>query len=79
MPRVKELKPLYMSQDIGSFIVGEMFRKKIKHNVLAKELKVTDGGLNYKLSNNAFTYSDLIVTFKVLGLTDEQIIKVMKI
>ena len=79
MPRISELKPEYMAKDIGSNIVGLMFRKKVSQTRLAKELGLTQGGLHYKLMNNAFTYKDLIIIFHQLELTDEEIVRLMKV
>ena len=79
MPRIKELRPQYMVRDIGSNIVGLMFRKGITQKKLASELGITQGGLHYKLMNNAFTYKDLIIIFSQLGLTDEEILRLMKL
>lgn len=78
MPRVKELKPDYMAKDIGSNIVGLMFRKGIKQTELARELGITQGGLHYKLFNNSFTYKDLLIIFRQLELTDDEIVRLMK-
>lgn len=78
MPRVKELKPDYMAKDIGSNIVGLMFRKGISQTNLARELGITQGGLHYKLFNNSFSYKDLLIIFRQLELTDEEIVRLMK-
>ena len=79
MPRVKELRPTYMAKDIGSRIVGLMFKSKTSQTALAKEMGITQGGLHYKLMNNAFTYKDLIIIFRETGATDEEILELMKI
>ena len=79
MPRVKELKPVYMERDIGSRIVGLMFKSKVSQTALAKELGITQGGLHYKLMNNAFTYKDLIIIFREVGATDTEILELMRI
>ena len=79
MPRVEALRPQYMAKDIGSNIVGLMFRKKICQTELAKELGLTQGGLHYKLMNNSFSYKDLIIIFHQLELTDEEIVRLMKV
>lgn len=78
MPRIKELNAEYMAHDIGSNIVGLMFRKGISQTALAKELGITQGGLHYKLFNNSFTYKDLLIIFRQLELTDEEIVRLMK-
>lgn len=79
MPRIAELKPQYMAKDIGSNIVGLMFRKKVSQTKLASELGITQGGLHYKLMNNAFTYKDLIIIFHQLDLSDDEIVRLMKV
>lgn len=79
MPRIKELRPQYMANDIGSRVVGLMFKSKISQTALARELGITQGGLHYKLSNGAFTYKDLIIIFKEVGATDEEILELMKV
>lgn len=79
MPRVEALRPAYMAKDIGSRIVGLMFKSKVSQTALAKELGITQGGLHYKLMNNAFTYKDLIIIFHETKATDEEILELMKI
>lgn len=79
MPRVKELKPLYMANDIGANIAGLMFRAKFSQTKMASALGLTQGGLHYKLENNAFTYKDLIVIFHELNLDDAEIVRLMKV
>lgn len=79
MPRVEALKPQYKAKDIGSRIVGLMFRSKVSQTALAKELGITQGGLHYKLMNNAFTYRDLIIVFRETNATDEEILELMKV
>jgi len=79
MPRIRELRPQYMASDIGSRIVGLMFKNKVSQTALARELGITQGGLHYKLMNNAFTYKDLIIIFNVAKATDEEILELMKV
>lgn len=79
MPKVKELKPQYMANDIGANIAGLMFRAKFSQTRMAKVLGLTQGGFHYKLENNAFTYKDLILIFHELELDDAEIVRLMKI
>lgn len=79
MPRIKELKPTYMANDIGANIAGMMFRAKFSQTRMAKALGITQGGLNYKLRNNALTYKDLIIIFHELELSDADIVRMMKV
>lgn len=78
MPRVNELKFQYLSNDIGSTIVGMMFRNRVTQSAMADALSITQGGFNYKLRNNAFSYKDLLIIFKELNVSDEEILKLMK-
>ena len=78
MPRVNELKYQYLSKDIGATLVGLMYRNKVTQIALADALSITQGGFNYKLRNNAFTYRDLLIIFKELDLSDEEILRLMK-
>lgn len=79
MPRIKELKPMYMEKDIGANIAGLMFRNKLSQTKMASALGLTQGGFNYKLRNNSFTYKDLIIIFHELELEDAEIVRLMKI
>ena len=79
MPRIAALKPEYMAKDIGSRIVGLMFKNKVSQTALARELGITQGGLHYKLMNNSFTYRDLIIIFRETKATEEEILELMKI
>lgn len=79
MPRVEALKPQYMMNDIGSNIVALMHKHKVKKCELADELGISPSGMTYKLDNNAFTYKDLIIIFRQLELTDEEIVRLMKV
>ena len=79
MPRISALKPQYMAMDIGSNIVALMFRRNVSQTKLASELGITQGGLHYKLMNNSFSYKDLIIIFHELELSDEEIVRLMKV
>lgn len=78
MPRSCINKLQYKEESIGSFIVGQLFAKKLKKSALAERLDMTPAGLLWKLRNNSFDYSDLLVIFDFLGSTDEEIVQVMR-
>ena len=79
MPRVKELRPQYMMNDIGSYIVGLMHKYKVKKCEMAEVLGVTPSGMTYKIDNNVFSYGDLILIFHRLGVSEEEILRAMVI
>lgn len=78
MPRIKELKPQYMENDLGGRIVGLMYRQGIKQEEIARELNISQPAMSYKLRNNSFSYKDLVQIFSILDLPDSEIIGLMK-
>ena len=79
MPRVNINEHQYKKDTIGSWIVGQLFKKKLKRKDLAAELFISVQGLNWKLNHNSFDYGDLLTIFKFLGSTEEEILFVMAI
>jgi len=79
MPRVKELKYRYMFQDIGMIIDGHRRRKGMKQCELADDAGMSQQLYSYKVKHNAFDYVDLIRLFNALELTDEEIVRLMKV
>ena len=75
MPRITELKPNYMANDIGMVIAGYMKRKRISPRKMGEALGISRQGMEYKLDNNAFSYKDIIIVFHELELTEEQILR----
>ena len=78
MPRIKELKAEYMSNDIGLIIAGLMKRKRITPADMASRLGITRQALNWKLNNSSFSYFDVIRLFHELELSDEEILRYVK-
>lgn len=78
MPRIAELKPNYMANDIGLIIAGLMKRKRITPKDMASRLGITRQALNWKLNNNSFSYFDVIRLFHELELSDEEILRYVK-
>lgn len=79
MPRVNLLKDKYMAADIGSWIVGQMYRKKKSQRDLAVALGTSQSNVCKKLMHNRFEYRDLLIIFKELETTDEEILRLMKL
>ena len=79
MPKVCINKQQYKEDSIGSWIVSMLYKKKLTRKALSKELCMTPHGLNWKLRNNSFDYSDLLTIFEFLGATDEEVLFVMKL
>lgn len=79
MPRVCINRKQYKEQSIGSWIVGQLFKKKLKRKDLAAELFISVQGLNWKLNNNSFDYGDLLTVFDFLGTSDEEKASIMSL
>ena len=79
MPRVCINKKQYKQESIGSWIVGQLFKKKLKKMDLADELDITRQGLDWKLHNNSFDYGDLLTIFEFLESSEDDILFVMKL
>ena len=75
MPRIAELKPNYMADDIGMIVSGLMKKKKISPKEMGSRLGISRQAMNYKIDNNAFTYKDIIVIFHELELSSEDILR----
>lgn len=75
MPRISELKPNYMANDIGMIIAGYMKKKRISPKQLGSALGISRQAINYKLDNNSFTYKDIIIIFHELELSSEEILR----
>lgn len=75
MPRIKELKAEYMSNDIGLIIAGLMKRKRITPADMGSRLGISRQAMSYKLDHSSFSYKDMIVLFHELELTDEEVLR----
>ena len=77
MPRSNINAKQYKEESLGGWIVGQMYRKKLKRQDLAEELFISKQGLSWKLQNNSFDYGDLLTIFRFLDSTAEEIAYVM--
>lgn len=79
MPRINELKHYYRQQDIGSALIGYMARANKRQKDMGDVLGISQQAYGYKLMNGSFTYVDLLRIFHELELTDEEILRLMKL
>ncbi len=79
MPRIKELKTNYMLTDIGSTLDTFRRQKNMKQVELADKVGISQQNLSNKFTHNSFKYEDLIKIFHALELTDDQIVRLMKL
>ena len=78
MPRIAELKPNYMADDIGLIIAGYMKKKRISPKQLGSVLGISRQAMNYKIDHNAFSYRDIVVIFHELELSSEDILRLVQ-
>ena len=91
MPRVaigQEQKRQYKVRDLAGWIDGRMHLMGLRQEDVAKELNITREALStrlnpktYKKNRRAdpFKYGDLLILFKVLEATDEEILWLMRL
>lgn len=79
MPKVKELKHQYMSRDIGRIINGYRVFRNMTQAELASMCGMSQQSLSRKMLSNSFSYIDLLRIFKALKLSDEEILRLMKL
>lgn len=79
MPRVCINQHQYKQESLGGWVVGQLFKKRLKKKALADELDITRQGLDWKLHNNSFDYGDLLLIFKFFGSTDDEVLYVMRL
>lgn len=77
MPRVKALQHEYKDKDLGSYLRAWMYRSHMTQEDVANELGISRQAYNYKLRHSTFTYKDLLIIFRALELTDDEILYLM--
>ena len=91
MPRVAlsaEQKKVYKVKDLAGWIYGKMHSKGLKQEDLAKELHITQSAFSARLNPKTyeknkradpFKYGELLILFKILEATDEEILRLMRL
>ena len=74
MPRVTGLKHKYIGKTIRKWLIDA----DMNQSDLAEKLGVNRQKISYKIQNNAITYEDLLNIIEALGVSDEEILAVMK-
>jgi predicted XRE-type DNA-binding protein len=79
MPRVARKKLDYKKKDMYAFISGKMTVDKIRQKEIAEPLNVKQQTVSYRIRTGTLEYTDLLVIFDRLKLTDEEILKLMRL
>ena len=78
MPRVHIKKKDYMKSDFSASIVGKLYKENLVQSDLAREMNITQQALSRKIRAKSFSMDDLMVIFKVLNYSDEEIVRYLK-
>lgn len=79
MPRVALKKPEYKKSDFSASIVGKLYQENLVQSDLAREMNITQQALSKKIKTKHFTMDDLMIIFRVLKYSDDEIVKYLRI
>lgn len=78
MPRVKELRTNYMRTDARKLFKVKMAESDITQKKLAKLVGLSPSAFCIRFKNFDFDFEELAKMIDELGLSDEEIVKLMK-
>lgn len=78
MPRVAIKKKEYMISDLSKWLVGKMYENHLRQEDLGKLIGVSQPAFCNRMKKGLFTYEDLLILFKELKASDEEILKLIK-
>ena len=78
MPRVKELRTNYMKTDARKMFKGKMAENDITQRNLAELVGLSPPAFCIRFKTFDFDFEMLVKMFNYLGLSDEEILKIMK-
>lgn len=78
MPRVSIKKTDYMVKDFCKWLVGEMRSEGINQAEVAEWLGISQQAISLKIKNGNFSFKELVIVFKNLNTSPEQIGHLLK-
>lgn len=79
MPKVYLTKEQRKQENIGAWVVGELFKERKTFADLGEVLGITRQAACYKAHNNSFSYLDMVRIFDMFQTPDEEIVSVMRL
>ena len=79
MPRVKELRTDYMKTDAKKLFKGKMAENDITQRSLAELIGLSPASFCIRFKTFNFNFEELTKMIHKIGLSDEEIVKMMKI
>lgn len=78
MPRISAKSLDYQLSDFRKFIRDNMYEKKIRQEHLAELLGIKQSAFSNRMRKNFFTVKDIMILFRELDASDEDILKTMR-
>ena len=79
MPRVNPLNPIERKKnEMKKYIKGKLAENDMHQKDIGEALGMTQQAAGYKIRTGCYSLTDLWKIFRLLGSTDEEILKVMK-
>ena len=79
MPRVTLNRRKYKVSDISKWLVGKLYEKGLHQVDIANWIGISQPSLSARLKKGLFTYEELLTIFNKLEVTDEEILRLMKL
>lgn len=79
MPRVTIKKKEYKITDLSKWLVGKIYEKNMRQRQVAALIGISQPAFCNRLKKGLFSYGELLTLFKELDITDEEILKIMKL
>lgn len=78
MPRTTLNSQKYRLKDFSEWVIGKMRMQNVRQIDLAREIGISQPTFSAKLKKCQFCHEDMLILFKKLGATDEDILRLMK-
>ncbi|MBO5372146.1 MAG: hypothetical protein J6A75_05430 [Lachnospiraceae bacterium] len=79
MPRVKALRIKYMKEDAKKMFKCKRAEKDMKQKALAEAIELSPPAFSIRFKKFDFDFEQLVTMIQELELSDEEILKLMKI
>ena len=78
MARAYLARRKYKLSDLSKWLIVSLKEAGMSQAELARQMDIPQQTLNYRISNNQLSYSDLLSIFRILKTDDKTILKLMK-
>ena len=79
MPRVAIKKKDYLLSDFSEWVIGRMKALGYTQEQMGRKIGIGQSSFSEKLRQNKFTHSDVVTILQVLGASDTEIVRLMKL